>query len=521
MPDIILRKYFLLPLLILPIMVHAQIERPGATTITAEEKVQRDLNHRVFYEIFIRSFCDSNNDGIGDLNGITSKLDYLAQLGITGLWLTPFHPSPSYHKYDVLNYREVDSIYGTLDDFRNLVAEAHKRNILVLMDLVANHTAYDHPWFQAALKNDPVYKQYYVWKSAADGDDKNWHQPREINGHHNVEKYYGFFSSVMPDLNYDNPAVQEAMTEIGKWWLKETAVDGFRLDAAQFIYGDTDTLSNNKWWKQFTDALKKEKPDVITIGEVWNDREIVATYMHSLTGAFNFELSWDLLKMLQEEKDQQLVKKLSATKKLYAAHNPYYADPIFLSNHDVNRIITDLNNNTERAKLAAAIYLTLPGTPFIYYGEELGMRGKKPDEWIREPFPWDKRRKAKGQTSWEKARYSTAKNVEPLTMQQKKPGSVFQVYAKLIATRNTFHALASQDLQAVSGVPETMLVYERGTGQNKILVIHNLSGNAIQFTKPAEYVALQNVVYQSSDKIVLSGTGIALPAYSSILLSAK
>lgn len=515
------RIHLLFTLLFLPVMVHAQIDRPGATMITVEEKVQRDLNHRVFYEIFIRSFCDSDNDGIGDLNGITSRLDYLAQLGITGLWLTPFHPSPSYHKYDVLDYRAVDSVYGTLDDFRNLVTEAHKRNILVLMDLVVNHTAYDHPWFQAALKNDPVYKSYYVWKSNDDEDDHNWHHPRNGNGNNNAERYYGFFSSVMPDLNYDNPAVRQAMIDIGKWWLKETAVDGFRLDAAQFIYEAADTAANNSWWKEFTDALKTEKPDVITIGEVWNKKEIVATYMQSLTGAFNFELSWDLLKMLQQEKNDQLIEKLLVTKSLYNDFSTSYADPVFLSNHDVNRIMSDLNNNTEKAKLAAAIYLTLPGTPFIYYGEELGMRGKKPDEWIREPFLWDKRHKDKGQTTWEKPKYSTAKNVEPLTLQQGKDGSLYKTYAKLIAVRNTYHALASQEMNAVTGAPEPMLVYERGTGENKILVLHNLSADAVQYNMPEQYAALHNVVYQSSGKITVLETGVSLPPYATLLLSVK
>ncbi|MGB3076818.1 MAG: alpha-amylase family glycosyl hydrolase, partial [Chitinophagales bacterium] len=342
-------------LFMFPNMAAAQIDRPGAQVISAEEKVQRDLNHRVFYEIFIRSFYDSNNDGIGDLNGITAKLDYLANLGITGLWITPFHPSPSYHKYDVLDYLAVDPTCGTLDDFRNLLSEAHKRNIIVLMDLVVNHTAYDHPWFQAALKNDPVYKNYYWWESKSNAKDKNWHQPRGTDAGYTGEKYFGFFSPAMPDLNFDNPAVREAVIDIGKWWLKETAVDGFRLDAAQHIYEAEDTAANNKWWKEFSDALKKVKPDVITIGEVWNKKELVATYNNSLTGAFNFELSWDILKILQDEKNDQLIEKLIATKTLYASHTPFYSDPVFLSNHDANRIMSDLKNNIEKAKLAAAI----------------------------------------------------------------------------------------------------------------------------------------------------------------------
>lgn len=517
----IVKNILLAFLFMFPNMAAAQIDRPGAQVISAEEKVQRDLNHRVFYEIFIRSFYDSNNDGIGDLNGITAKLDYLANLGITGLWITPFHPSPSYHKYDVLDYLAVDPTCGTLDDFRNLLSEAHKRNIIVLMDLVVNHTAYDHPWFQAALKNDPVYKNYYWWESKSNAKDKNWHQPRGTDAGYTGEKYFGFFSPAMPDLNFDNPAVREAVIDIGKWWLKETAVDGFRLDAAQHIYEAEDTAANNKWWKEFSDALKKVKPDVITIGEVWNKKELVATYNNSLTGAFNFELSWDILKILQDEKNDQLIEKLIATKTLYASHTPFYSDPVFLSNHDANRIMSDLKNNIEKAKLAAAIYLTLPGTPFIYYGEELGMRGMKPDEWIREPFLWDKKHRDNGQTSWEKPKYSTDKNVGSLAKQLKNSGSVYQTYATLIAARTTFHSLSSQEIKVVAGAPATALVYERGGAANAILVIHNLSSLPLEYVIPEAYVNFKNAVYISSPKISLSNTAVTLPAYSSILLSVK
>lgn len=516
-----LKNHWILFFLMLPNLVNAQIDRPGAQKIPAEEKVQRDLNHRVFYEIFVRSFYDSNDDGIGDLNGITSQLDYLATLGITGLWVTPFHPSPSYHKYDVLDYLGVDQQYGTLDDFKILVTEAHKRNILVLLDLVANHTAYDHPWFKASINNDPVFKQYYLWETSPPAADKNWYLPRETNGFNTNEKYYGFFSRVMPDLNFDNPAVRQSIIDVGKWWLKETSVDGFRLDAAQHIYTAEDTAANNNWWKQFTDALKKEKPDVITIGEVWSKKNLVATYAASLSGAFNFELSWDLLKILQDEKNDQLIEKLLETKKLYAGFSPFYSDPIFLSNHDGNRIMSDLKDNVEKAKLAAAIYLTLPGTPFIYYGEELGMRGMKPDEWIREPFLWDRKKRDQGQTHWEKAKYSTGKKVKSLAQQKKDPASVYNCYLKLINARRINHSLTSVQLKPVASAPATSLVYERGENDNRILVIHNLAGSPLEYVIPGEFTSFRNVVYQSAPKITVSATAVTLPAYGSILLSVK
>ncbi|MBK6484270.1 MAG: alpha-amylase [Chitinophagaceae bacterium] len=515
----ILRNFLLLLIITSSNMAHAQIERPGAAKITAEESVQRNLRHRVFYEIFVRSFYDSNNDGIGDLNGITMQLDYLASLGIGGLWLTPFHPSPSYHKYDVVNYLDVDPEYGTLDDFKRLVAEAHKRNILVLTDLVINHTSSEHPWFQAALKDDPQFKKYYNWETSPDKSEKNWHLPKQTNQLASGEKYYGFFSPVMPDLNYDNEEVRDTIIAIGKWWLKETEIDGYRLDAAQFIFGEEDTLANNKWWKQFTDELKTVKPDVITIGEVWNKKSFVATYTASLSGAFNFELSWELLKLLQEEKNELLIENLLATKELYAAHSAYYIDPIFLSNHDVNRIISDLKNNIEKAKLAAAIYLTLPGTPFIYYGEELGMRGMKPDELIREPFLWNSKGRDIGQPRWQKPKYSKSNQVKPLALQQEDANSMFNTYKKLITTRQTFHALSSAEIKPVSTATDEILIYERGESGRSVLVIHNLTDERMTYAVPASYTSFKRIVYQSSPKINVNETGIELPAYGTILLS--
>lgn len=516
-----IRIFLLLLLLTIPSMMQAQINRPGAERIPAEESVQRNLRHRVFYEIFIRSFYDSNQDGIGDLNGITLQLDYLAGLGITGIWITPFYPSPSYHKYDVLDYMAVDPQYGTMEDFKKLVDEAHKKNILVLIDFVANHTAYDHPWFRASLKNDPQFRNYYNWSPSPDPADKNWHLPKQGDQPAGKEKYYGFFSPVMPDLNMDHEAVRDTLIDIGTWWLKETAVDGFRLDAAQHIYDAEDTIANNAWWKQFTDSLKKVKPDVITIGEVWNKKEFVATYKASLSGAFNFELSWEILKMLQEQKDSQLIENLLATKALYAQHAKYYSDPIFLSNHDGNRIISDLGNNREKAKLAAAIYLSLPGTPFLYYGEELGMRGTKPDEYIREPFLWDKKGQDTGQTNWQSPKHNKGRATRPLAEQKQDDASVYTAYKKLISSRSTYHALSSAALRPVAANNESLLMYERGDEGRTILVIHNLSGSKIKYSLPRAYEAFRQIIYQSSPRFRITESMMELPPYGSILLGVK
>ena len=209
-----------------------------------------DFPNAVAYEIFIQSFADSNGDGIGDFQGATAKLDYLAELGIQAVWLMPIMESPSYHKYDVTNYKSIHPDYGTLEDFEVFVQEAHKRGIKVIIDMIINHTGSDHPWFQEAKKGkDNPYRAYYVWAdkdSIADQiakkeiaqDSDNLQQWHAVDGQTSEEHYYGYFYGGMPDLNFDSKKVREEIVEIGRFWLEEMDVDGFRLDAAKHIFPD-------------------------------------------------------------------------------------------------------------------------------------------------------------------------------------------------------------------------------------------------------------------------------------------
>jgi glycosidase len=497
--------------------------------MTDEEKMVWQCDHRVFYEIFVRSFYDSNGDGIGDLKGITLKLDYLADLGIGGLWLTPFHPSPSYHKYDVTNYFDVDPQYGTLDDFRELVAGAHRRGMYVLMDLVVNHTSQKHPWFYSAIKKDPQYYGYYSW-SAAPPETKHgsWHTPRDENGKLiEGEKYYAFFSRTMPDLNLDNPMVRAEVIRIGRWWIEETGVDGFRLDAAQHIYDFEHPQKNVEWWKEFTDSLKKTKPDVITIGECWSRSDLVAQYLPALTGVFNFELSWAILKSLQDEQNEDLAHLSTSIRSAYDKNAKHYIDPIFLSNHDNNRILSDLKNNEAKARLAACIYLTLPGTPFIYYGEEIGMKGMKPDSLIREPFIWGEQRKQKkkmqqqGQTRWEKPQYSTAQTVSSMAVQAADTGSILNLYKALIRFRRMNAALTSRTIFPVTISDSSVVAYRREGNGQELLVLHNLSHQEKVLTLPAELAAYSRLRFRSVKSSTLFGSSVKLSPYGTLIAERK
>lgn len=463
----------------------------------------------VFYEIFVRSFYDSNGDGIGDINGVTEKLDYLKDLGISGIWMTPVHPSPTYHKYDVKDYKNIDPEYGTLEDYKNFVNEAHKRGIKVLLDLVVNHTGVDHPWFKEAVKGNPAYRNYYVWNKDSAG--KYWYQPKKAQS---PENYYAFFWSGMPDLNYDFPPVRSEIYAIGKFWL-ELGVDGFRLDAAQHIYDATEVQKNISWWSDFRKEMQQLKPDVFLLGEVWNKDSVVASYLENgLDACFNFDISNAIPAAIQKQDGQALLEKLVSIRSLYSKYNPGFVDAIFLTNHDQDRIASILNNDSGQMRLAAAILLTLPGTPFIYYGEEFGMLGKFPDPLRREPLMWNSARKTPGNTYWERNVYNKVKNFIPAEQQIKSSTSIYNFYKDLIALRMGQEALQTGRLEIVHQNDPSLMVYKRSQGHKTIYIIHNLSATEKYWDRPN----MTRILFSSQGAGPGAGIQIKLPPYSSVIL---
>ncbi|WP_428654323.1 alpha-amylase family glycosyl hydrolase [Runella sp.] len=449
---------------------------------------------RICYEIFVRSFCDSNGDNIGDLNGITSKLNYLQSLGVEAIWLTPIFPSPSYHKYDVVDYYAIDPEYGTLDDFKRLISEAHARGIAVIMDLVINHTSANHVWFQESVKGqDNPYRQFYNWKSpkeietlgiatreiTPDTWDRNpWH-----HWLHNSEKYYGLFWKGMPDLNCDYPPVRQAIYEIGRYWL-QMGVDGFRLDAARHIYPEWEEYKNYDFWVEFRTEMQKANPNVYLVGEVWSSAEKIAPYFQGLTANFNFDLSLAIQKVTVEEQDTiQLAATLAKNRAIFYQTNPRFIDAIMLTNHDQTRIGSVLDSSLNRLKVAANLLLTLPGQPYMYYGEEIGMLGIKPDEFVREPFLWDYRQKDRRRARWMKPKYSKSKNVTPLAGQVNDPTSLFNHYKQLIALRKSHPALADihGDIVPLDNDNKRIVAFIRKSNGQSVWVIHNLSGETVNF----------------------------------------
>lgn len=494
----------------------------------------------VFYEIFVRSFYDSDGDGIGDLKGITEKLDYLNDgnpattddLGIGGIWLMPVNPSPSYHGYDVTDYRSINPDYGTLEDMQQLIEEAHKRGIKIIMDLVVNHTSKEHPWFTAAAKSHTgQYRDWYVWAedqgrpvsgSSAAGSGNPWHS---VLGSH----YMGTFWDGMPDLNFDSPEVREEMKDIGKFWLT-MGIDGFRLDAAKHIYEDllTDksaatTAKNVAWWKEFRRSLHEVNPEAYLVGEVWeNSASSVGAYLdQAFDSGFNFGLAETLINSANTEKDSGAVFTLERTYNLYAnISGDAFVDATFLTNHDQNRVMSQLGDHPEHAKMAASMLLTLPGNPFIYYGEEIGMLGVKPDESIREPMRWTSEEQGAGQTTWEKGSSNLNYPGKDVASQLNDDGSLLNRYRQLNALRNEFPALRDGGIADYESGHDGVMAFERIADTQHVLVVHNLTGESqsIELQPGRNERRYSKVLKSLPTESEWSQGKLKLPPYSTVIL---
>lgn len=486
--------------------------------------------HGVNYEIFVRSFADSNGDGIGDFNGVTSKLDYLKDLGVGGIWLMPIMPSPTYHKYDVADYKAVDPEYGTAEDFKKLVAEAHKRGIRILVDLILNHSGSGHPWFQEAIKGkDNPYRDYYVWakkdsirnqlsKKTTSLDSDNITQWHAVNGDTVSEHYYGFFWGGMPDMNFDNPKVRQEFVDIGKYWLEEMQVDGFRLDAAKHIYPTDRAEDNHAFWVWFKEEMQKIKPDVYLVGEVWSSAPEVAPYLKGLPALFNFDMGYAITAAVRAGQDTiQLIEKYKSINDFYLKTTSNYIDATFLKNHDQNRILSELNGDQQKARVAAAILFTLPGTPYVYYGEEIGMLGVKPDEFIREPFLWADASDPL-QTKWEEPRYSNFQTVKPLAEQQADAGSLFNFYKKFINYRNGSEYLTYGTLQSSPVKVKEIVSLIREHNGKRLLILHNISNRDITVLLDSELSTFKEIDFVSRGEVKMNDSELVLPAYTSVIL---
>jgi len=465
------------------------------TTVTERETGNTSWwNETVFYEIFVRSFYDSDGDGIGDFNGLTQKLDYLndgdpstdTDLGVTGIWLMPIHDSPTYHGYDAIDYRSINPDYGTMDDFKAFLDAAHERGIKVIIDYVMNHTSTEHPWFQKSAGGDPDYRDFYRWNDTDPGYSGPWGQTVWHNQHDGqgyADYYYGVFWSGMPDLNYENPAVQDSMFAISDFWINEIGVDGFRQDAVIYIDEDGSTLKNTdetlQFWQDFNANLKAANPDAFAVGEAWEPTDIALQYVNDnrLDYVFEFDLANAILEGVTIGSANPILSHMQTVYNEY----PFLQFGTFLTNHDQNRVMNVLGEDTDKAKVAASLYLTLPGIPYLYYGEEVGMLGQKPDENIRLPMQWNSEPNA-GFTSGSPWRTANS-NFEEFNVAEMKSdeNSLFSHYRDLIQFRNDTPALQIGEYEAGLTSEDGLLTFVRGTPDGSYYMIAiNLTSEPIK-----------------------------------------
>ena len=492
-----------------------------------------DDNYRTWYEIFVYSFCDSDGDGIGDLRGVISKLDYLQELGITGIWLMPVNPSQSYHKYDVANYYEIDPAYGTLEDMDELLAQCGQRGIKVILDLVLNHTADNHEWFLTAaeyLRNLPAdaqpsaeecqYVDYYTFSREA---QVNYHA---ISG---SDWYYeGKFSPNMPDLNLANPNVRADIEAIMKYWL-DKGVHGFRLDAVKEFYSgnapaNVEVLS---WLQETASAIK---PDVYLVGEAWEGFGALTSYYESgMTSFFDFPFATGSGKIVEvlrgagnPEKVASFATALEKAHNAYSGKNSNYIDAPFLSNHDVGRIAGFVNRDPLKTKLAGAMNILMSGSCFIYYGEEIGMIGSADnDPSKRAPMYWNAARDDGTTQPPPECELPEEYPFGSLEEQLEDGSSVYNYYRQVIAIRNAMSVIARGDTTAETALNQGCISAFRKTwNEESCIVLMNINTQAAQvdLSGYADWTVAATVSADGNE-VALEGTDLQMPAFGLAVLT--
>lgn len=446
-------------------------------------------NDSSFYQILVRSFKDSDGDGIGDLQGIIQQLDYLNDgdptttddLGITGLWLMPIFESPSYHGYDVTDYMTVDPDYGTNEDFQQLIEEAHKRGIRVILDLPLNHTSAEHPWFvDSASSPDSELRDWYIWEAENPGYRGPWGQT--VWHREGEEFYYAVFWDQMPDLNFNNPEVSTAVFDVMRFWQQEMGADGFRVDGAKHLMEAGEAQENvaqtHEWFQQFYQQYKANDPDAFVVGEIWSPTSAVSRYIENqdeMDTAFEFDLAAAALNSARGGFAGPFTDQMERVLRSYPAGQ--YAT--FLANHDMDRTLTQLGGDEGKAKVAATLQLTSPGVPFIYYGEEIGMTGERTgdtDEPRRLPMQWNSDSTTVGFTDgrpWK----AVARDYETrsVALQTDDPNSLLSHYRTLIHLRSQHEALRVGEWAEVKTGNGRVYAALRYTDNETLLIIVNLS----------------------------------------------
>ena len=515
----------------------------------------------VFYQIWPRSFYDTNGDGHGDFNGMTAKLPYLQDLGVTALWLTPMFEAPSYHGYDFTEFYQVESDYGTMAEFEAFIRAADAKGMKVILDLVINHISSEHDWFKRSAAGEAPYKDYFIWRdtmpeagsgwghawSDNDQPDAVWHYNETRNAY-----YYAAFGASQPDVNLRHPDVVAEMEKMAKFWL-DKGVAGFRLDAVRFAMEggpleQADTDETIAYWQSFNQYVKSVNPEAYLVGEAWVDIPVAARYYGEGTGldqGFDFEVGYKILGLLKPDASgeaqfgtmhsaQQQVADASVlqqnVKQRADSVAPLQFFAPFLTNHDQERIAYQLQQHDAKAKLAAAMLFSSPGTPYIYYGEEIGLTQDRSghDVFKRAPMLWDNSAQAgfsQSTTSWVEqlelfgdgfpnwypdflAGQLQAED-RSVAAQQAQPDSIWQLYKLLIAQKKQRPELSTDGSYHVQQLENGVLQITRELNGSKTLFVLNLTD------QPADISAINRDALTNSwafdlDSNILAAHGLLI-----------
>jgi len=521
----------------------------------------------IVYQIYPRSFADSTNDGLGDLPGITSKLDYLADLGVDALWLSPIYPSPDKDfGYDVSNYVDIDPRYGSLADFDRLLSEAHRRNVRIILDLVLNHTSDEHAWFlESRSSRDNPKADWYIWsppqgngKGAGKkaGPPNNWQSvfggPAWTYVPERDQHYFHMFDPGQPDLNWRNPDVRAAVLDSVRFWL-ERGVDGFRLDVFNVYFKDEQLRDNppkvgiRSFDRQFhiydcdqpemISMLKElrsildEYPERYSVGETFiSKKDKISLYcgMDRLHAAFNFEFTWSKFD------PAKYARHIQAWEDLYTRHGiwPNYV----LGNHDVPRMASRHTRSEKdaRLKILMTMLLTLRGTPYLYYGEEIGMRNisVRRDQIMDPPgkkfWPFYKGRDGyRSPMQWDDSKYAGFSSVQPwlpahpnyqernVEHQSADPDSLLNFTKNIIELRREKYALHHGDFKLLTPQPIDSLSYLRQGEDHRFLVTLNFKDRRINVPEiPEGKWKVQISTYRENGADISTGSsGLQLAPY--------
>lgn len=507
-----------------------------------------DDNYRTYYEVFLYSFYDSNGDGIGDINGLISKLDYIndgdpttdTDLGFNGIWLMPIMPSDTYHKYDVKDYYGIDEQYGTIDDFKRLIEECNKRGIKVIIDLVLNHSSSSNPWFLSAIKSlsiKPCGQEVCTHEELCTDHNPYIKYYNFIKGNPNKDGYYstgvddwyyeGVFTNTMPDLNLANKDLRNEIAKIMSYWL-ELGVGGFRLDAALHYYSD-DTDKNNEVLSWLNNFIKGKNDQNYIVAEIWTNFSKYSQYYASgIDSVFDFAFATEsgvITKTLNlagvDNSGKSFGNAMIQVQNGLKKYSDTAIDAPFFTNHDTARAAGYFSGNKDKIKMAGGMNLLMNGSAFVYYGEEVGMSGSGRDENKRAPMYWSTK-DTTGMTVGPKNMETVTHNFGTVEEQMKDPLSIYNYYKRAIRLRNENPEIARGEIVQIPEITDSEICAITKTyNGSTIEVIYNFAEESkeVAISKSTYgYAGIRGYLSVNGEEVTLDGETLTMPPYSVVIL---